>query len=96
MENCVFTHLIRKFENVSYWRDVEEVDFVVSIDNALLPVEVKYQNLIGQSDIKSILKFCKRFKLNKGFIVTKNDFKREIFNGIEVWFIPVWLFTAVI
>lgn len=96
VENCVFTHLIRKFENVSYWRDVEEVDFVVSIDNALLPIEVKYQNLIGQSDIKSVLKFCKRFKLNKGVIVTKNDFKREMFNGIEVWFIPVWLFIAVI
>ena len=96
VENCVFTHLIRKFENVSYWRDVEEVDFVVSIDNALLPVEVKYQNSIGQSDIKSVLKFCNRFKLNKGLIVTKNDFKREMFNGIEVWFIPVWLFIAVI
>lgn len=96
VENCVFTHLIRKFENVSYWRDVEEVDFVVSIDNVLLPLEVKYQNLIGQSDIKSVLKFCKRFKLNKGVIVTKNDFKREIINGIEVCFIPVWLFIAVI
>ena len=96
VENCVFTHLIRKFENVSYWRDVEEVDFVVSIDNALLPVEVKYQNSIGQSDIKSVLKFCNRFKLNKGLIVTKNYFKREMFNGIEVWFIPVWLFIAVI
>ena len=62
----------------------------------MLPVEVKYQNLIGQSDIKSVLKFCNRFKLNKGVIVTKKDFKREMFNGVEVWFIPVWLFIVVI
>jgi len=96
VENCVFTHLIRKFENVSYWRDVEEVDFIVSINNTPLPVEVKYQNSIGQSDIRSVLKFCKRFKLNKGIIVTKNDLRIEVFNGVEVCFIPVWLFISVI
>jgi predicted AAA+ superfamily ATPase len=95
VENVVFTHLIRRFGDVSYWRDVVEVDFVVTLDNVPLPVEVKYQNLIGKSDIRSVLRFCERFKVNTGVMLTKNDFKREKIEGTDVWFIPVWLFIAV-
>jgi hypothetical protein len=61
-----------------------------------LPIEVKYQNSIGKSDIKSVLRFCERFKVNTGVMVTKNDFKREKIEGMDVWFIPVWLFIALI
>ncbi|NOR47263.1 MAG: AAA family ATPase [Methanosarcinaceae archaeon] len=96
VENVVFTHLTRRFDNVSYWRDGVEVDFVVTLDNVPLPIEVKYQNSIGKSDVKSVLRFCERFKVNTGLMVTKDDFKRETIEGIDVWFIPVWLFITLI
>jgi predicted AAA+ superfamily ATPase len=96
VENVVFSHLKRHFENVSYWRDNFEVDFVVTLGNVPLPIEVKYQNSIEKSDIKSVLRFCERFNVSTGVMVTKNDFKRENIEGMDVWFIPVWLFIALI
>ncbi|MCG7850978.1 MAG: DUF4143 domain-containing protein, partial [Methanosarcinaceae archaeon] len=96
VENVVFSHLKRHFENVSYWRDNVEVDFFVTLGNVPLPIEVKYQNSIGKSDIKSVLRFCERFNFSTGVMVTKNDFKRENIEGMDVWFIPVWLFIALI
>jgi len=96
VENVVFTHLKRSFGNVSYWRDGVEVDFVITLHNVPLPIEVKYQNSIGNSDIRSVLRFCERFKVNTGVMVTKNDFKREKVGGIDMWYIPVWLFIALI
>ncbi|MFV9631266.1 MAG: ATP-binding protein [Methanosarcinales archaeon] len=96
VENCVFTHLIRTFKNISYWRDVEEVDFVINIDNVPIPVEVKYRNKIERKYTRSVIKFCRKFNVNRGIIVTKNDLNKEIIDEIEIWFIPVWLFIAVI
>jgi hypothetical protein len=96
VENCVFTHLIRTFKNISYWRDVEEVDFVINIDNVPIPVEVKYRNKIERKYTRSVIKFCRKFNVNRGIIVTKNDLKKEIIDEVEIWFIPVWLFIAVI
>ncbi len=76
-------------ERISYWREKEEVDIVLEINEEIIPIEVKYQNKIARRDIKGIITFMEKFKIKKGIVVTKDLFKEE---G-DILFIPAWLFV---
>lgn len=67
----------------------DEVDFVV---DKKLPIEVKYQSQITNDDLKSLLKFCKKFHKNKGIIITRDLLERRKVDNTEIIFIPAWYF----
>lgn len=79
-----------------FWRDKEkhEVDVVITKPR-LIPVEIKYQNQITDTDTKNIRIFMDQFKLSKGIIVTKNMFDLIIYEEKELLFIPAWAYLLV-
>jgi len=93
VETVVLRHLL-KYE-AYYWKNYYEVDFVISIENRILPVEVKYKSQIDKADLKGVLKFMEKFKAKEGMVVTKDLFERQKVDDREILFIPAWLFLLV-
>ncbi|MFQ6055820.1 MAG: DUF4143 domain-containing protein, partial [Methanosarcinales archaeon] len=90
VESVVAEHLI--MYECYYWRNYYEVDFIVKIKNRLVPIEVKYRSKINKKDLKGLVRFMEIFNVNKGFIITKDFFKKEEIDGKTILFIPAWLF----
>ncbi|MCX9014617.1 MAG: ATP-binding protein [Candidatus Methanoperedens sp.] len=78
-------------ENGGFWRSPQK-DEVDIVTKDKIPIEVKYQSQITNSDLKSLLKFCNKFGADKGIIVTKNLLERREIDGREILLIPVWVF----
>ncbi len=78
----------------SFWRtpQKDEVDIVLKEKENILPIEVKYQHYITNSDAASVLKFCKKFGVKKGIIVTRDIMETRRVDDIDIIFIPAWLF----
>ncbi|MFH1696795.1 MAG: ATP-binding protein [Candidatus Diapherotrites archaeon] len=87
-ENCVLVHLKRLGKQPYYWKNRDEVDFIIkNADNSLEAVNVSYSDEINEREIKGLLEFGKEFKKTKKLtLITKGTEKKE--GGIE--FIPLW------
>ncbi len=73
-----------------YWRkDGKEVDFLI-VEERITPVEVKESTRVTRSDLKPLLFFMKKFKLNEGFVVYSGVAEKAKFNGCSVSNIPIW------
>ncbi len=88
--------IANNIDKISFWRSPQkdEVDIIIKGREAL-PLEVKYQSQITGGDFKSVLKFCKKFHVKKGIIVTKDLFEKRNIENIEILLIPAWLFLLV-
>ncbi len=83
IESLIGAHLIRNFEQgiyqgfsniekIFYWKSTKgkEIDFIISKSKSnIMPVEVKYQNIINPIDYTTIKK-----SFEKGVVVSKNTF----------------------
>ena len=86
-ENYIFNELKSNFnEKMNYWRTTgkAEVDFILHLDNKLIPVEVKSQTKIR----KSYLSFLKTYKPKTGLVFTEKEFKIKKIEDTKVAFIP--------
>ena len=99
LENAVFMELLRRKENIFYWKNErgEEVDFVI-LEN-FKPVEliqVCYnieEEKTKKREIKALLKAMDEFKLKKGLIITKDFLGEEKINNKKVIYRPFWLWA---
>lgn len=93
VESLVAVFLLYKYEKIFFWRtpQKDEVDIVIK-EKQLTPIEVKYQNQITDTDCKTLVKFCKKYNVKKGFVVTKETFETRKFGDIIVELIPAWVF----
>ncbi|MCX6666162.1 MAG: ATP-binding protein [Euryarchaeota archaeon] len=93
VESLIAVALLYKYDRIFFWRtpQKDEVDIVVK-GKMLIPIEVKYQAQITDSDCKSIIKFCKKFNVYRAIIVTKETLEVRKFNGVQVDCIPAWVF----
>ncbi|MCP2519183.1 DUF4143 domain-containing protein [SCandidatus Aminicenantes bacterium Aminicenantia_JdfR_composite] len=99
LENAVFMELLRRKEDIFYWKNErgEEVDFVI-LEN-FKPVEliqVCYnieEEKTKKREIKALLKAMDKFKLKKGLIITKDFLSEEKINNKKVIYKPFWLWT---
>ena len=87
-ENCVFIQLKRQDKQPYYWKNKNEVDFVIkNADNSLEAINVSYTDEINERETKGLHEFKKEFRKTKKLtIITKDTEKKE--NGIN--FIPLW------
>lgn len=94
VESLVAVFSAYKYRKIFFWRTPrkEEVDVVYKTAKGIFGIEVKYQSQINDADAKSLLKFCERFKTKRGILVTKNLLDSRQINGIELLFVPAWLF----
>ncbi|MFH2112486.1 MAG: AAA family ATPase [Candidatus Bathyarchaeota archaeon] len=97
-ENVVADHCRRlKFEleheldsTIFHWSDKKsnEVNIVVELFKKPIPIEVKYQERVSESELVGVHEFIERHEPPIGFVVTRNDLKLE---G-RLIFVPLWLF----
>lgn len=87
VENLIGNVLRKENEEVYYWRNKGEVDFVFKEDNKLWAINATYTDKIEQREINSLLEFKKYFsKTERLIIVTKDIYKKES----DIEFIPLW------
>jgi len=90
-EIAVFAKLKREVRNFGlfYWRERDkEVDFVVDFLKGVIPVEVKYRDVIKARDLRGIEEFKRKFKSTKSIIITKEKLE---WDGSKL-LVPLWLF----
>lgn len=93
VENAVFSIMLKnKFLNLCYWRTINraEVDFIFQSEGKIIPVEVKYSNMKSPLLGRSFINFIKKYKPERGLILTKNFWSFERVDNTQVLFAPVW------
>lgn len=83
--------IANNIEKSAFWRSPQK-DEVDVITKDKLPIEVKYQSRITKQDIKPMLKFCRKFNVDRGIIVTRGLLEKREIDNIEILLIPAWLF----
>lgn len=84
VEDIVGSHLLRVSDEVHFYRDKKgEVDFICKVGGELIPVEVKWQEGVTESDARHMRKF------KRGFLLTKNMSAK--FGNVLAVPVPVFL-----
>ncbi len=86
-ENYIYNELQNNFEGkINYWRTAgkAEVDFIMQLNNELIPVEVKSQTKIR----KSYRSFLKTYKPKTGVVFTEKECIIKKIEETNVAFIP--------
>ncbi|MFH1824108.1 MAG: ATP-binding protein [Candidatus Firestonebacteria bacterium] len=99
IENFILVEIL-KYKPVQYevyfWRTKQgtEIDFILYGDDELIPIEVKWQNLVGPFVPKNFISF---FSINKNvkrsIVITKNISAKIHKDGKDIYFIPAILFN---
>jgi len=96
-KNMLRSHLLGPyieslFTGDTFYRDKQkvEVDSIIMNDE-LVPVEVKYQKIINNSDFKGIMKFKDRYRTGMPIVITRNTFEIKRYRDTEFLLIPAWL-----
>jgi predicted AAA+ superfamily ATPase len=82
VESAVVNGMGAKF----FWKGRYEVDIV---SNGI-PIEIKYQESIGDNDFRQILEFMNKFGVKEGVMVTKNDERIVKHKGRSIKLVPAW------
>ena len=88
-ENMAFIGLKRNKNNIYYWKNNGEVDFVIkNKNNTLTAINITYSDEINDREIKGLLEFKNKFKgkVKEMILLTKDTEKTE--SGIK--YIPLW------
>jgi hypothetical protein len=82
-----------------FWRTPQkyEVDIILTKDNEITPIEIKYKNNISPKEVKNLIRFSRDFDIGKAIMITRDLSERrefELGNGrcVEINFVPVWKF----
>lgn len=99
VENVIANHTGRLLFNLEgiknkklyYWKESGqgiEVDLVINPFSVTLPIEVKYQKNVNNSDLAGLIRFNKKFSSEVALVITKDDLDIK---GSTVK-IPAWLY----
>jgi predicted AAA+ superfamily ATPase len=92
LENIVFLELRKKADEIFYFDEESECDFVVKEKNKFFPYQVCFEltEKNREREIKGLISCCNWLKIKDGMILT-NDQEEEIkINGIKIRIFPVW------
>lgn len=93
MENLVFIELKRKGNEIFFYKDKFECDFLVSSKNKVVEAIQVTQKLDENNynrEINGLLGALEKFKLKKGIIITEDLEKEEEVKGKKIKYIPLW------
>jgi hypothetical protein len=96
IENFVLSQLSSLFSEqgftVNYWRTLgkAEVDFVLSSENKIIPVEVKYKEVKKEKITASFRSFLTAYEPKNAVLLTKEYYGKTKIRETNVSFIPVW------
>lgn len=87
-ENLVFVELKRRGNEIYYWKNKGEVDFIIkNKDQSLTAINVSYANETDEREVNSLLEFRKKFRNVKELIVLTKDLSKK---EDRVKFMPLW------
>ncbi len=88
-ENSVFLHLRRKYQEIYYFKEKQEVDFFIPQDKLLINVSYKIDNeKTLNREINALKEAMEKLKIQQSFLVT-NEIEKEI---EDIKIIPLWKF----
>ncbi len=92
-ENFVFNQInqIKENNSLNFWRTTAkaEVDFVLTVGDKIIPVEVKFEAMKKPKITRSFRSFLENYRSEKAVIVTKNLWAEEIVGETKIKFIPI-------
>ncbi|MHC3129854.1 MAG: ATP-binding protein [Candidatus Bathyarchaeota archaeon] len=92
IENHVLLSLRNSFpdKTINYWRTIAkaEVDFILRLNNELIPIEAKYRTFKKPKISRSLRSFIKTYKPQKALIITKNFWSHQKIENTTVTFAP--------
>ena len=87
-ENLVFIELKRRNKDVYYWKNKNEVDFIIkNKNNNLSAINVSYSDDTKEREINGLMEFKKEYDKSEELIIITRDLEKKE-NGIK--FIPLW------
>jgi len=77
-------------ETINYWRTTAkaEVDFILRLNDKLIPIEAKYQQFQKPKISRSLRSFIKTYQPQKALIITKNFWNLAKIENTTVMFVP--------
>jgi len=92
LENIVFLELRKDAEEIFYFDEEYECDFVVKKGNNFFPYQVCYElnEDNRQREIEGLIECCKRLKQKKGMLLTEGQEEQIVREGINIAVLPVW------
>lgn len=77
-------------KTINYWRTTAkaEVDFILRLNDELIPIEAKYQQFQKPKISRSLRSFIKTYRPQKALIVTKNFWNQEKIENTTIMFVP--------
>jgi predicted AAA+ superfamily ATPase len=89
LENIIFIELLRRKENVYYFKNKFECDFVLHKKQAIQVVwELNEEN--ERREINGLIEAMKYFKIETGIILTYNQEKEIKLDKYRIQVLPVW------
>jgi uncharacterized protein len=86
-ENIVLVELKRRGNEVYFYKDTKEVDFIIRDEMNLSAINVTYTNTIAEREREGLLLFKEKYKNTQLMILTQ-DLEQTDSNGIQ--YIPLW------
>ena len=79
--------LINQLKAEFFWRDPykNEVDAVI-VDKKIIPIEIKY----GKIDFDGLSVFMKKFNVNEGYIISREQEREQKIDSKKISVIPAW------
>ncbi|HLP44860.1 MAG TPA: ATP-binding protein [Candidatus Kapabacteria bacterium] len=96
LENAIGIELLKQGQEVFFYRDNVECDFLLAGQDAIRSAIQVCMSLIEpetrRREIKGLTAACKRFKLPKGIIITDDEEETILDDNIEIKVIPAFKF----
>ncbi len=91
-ENLVYLKLRAEYEQVFYWKQTNEVDFVVVRGNQFFPINVCYSETLPPREMEGLTQFMREFKTAEAWLISEEKYgKEEVVEGV-IHFLPLWYF----
>ena len=92
-ENIIFIDLLRRGKKVYYWKNKQEVDFVIKEKKiSLIQVcwDIKNKNA-KKRELAGLLEAMEHLKLKSGILISEDYFGEEKIKGKKVICLPLWV-----
>lgn len=94
LENMVFLELKRRGEEIFYYKDKKECDFLIRkglrISEAIQVSQGLDNPETEKREIEGLLEAMEKFKLKKGMIITESQEEEKKLNGKKIKIVPAW------
>ena len=93
LENFVFTELIRKNEEIYFYKNKNECDFVIKSGTKIIQAiqvcsEINQQN--EKREFEGLTSAMEYFSLNEGLLLSYDDEKEYVNNSSKILLYPAW------